>query len=61
MAEYVVSLTARAPVQACITVEANSEDEAGDLAIEQWRELQWEVDDIPHKNDIDTPCVDKKR
>lgn len=59
--EYVVSLTAQGPIQACVTLEANSEDEAGELAIERWKELEWEVADIPYKNDIDTPCVDKRR
>lgn len=58
MSKYVVSLTAQGPVQASVVIEANSADEAGDLAVRRWHELEWEVADAPSKNDIDTTCVD---
>ena len=58
MAKFMVRLTAQAAVEALVLVDAPTADEAGDKAVSNWREADWEVSDVPYKSDIDTPCVD---
>ena len=60
MPHFWVHLTAQAEVATSAYVEAETADEAGAKAVNNFRHYTWHATGYPSRSDIDTPCVDEE-